>query len=58
MAPQKLRHNPVAWSVTVYATALYQLGLQYAIAKCNWTLIQYEKCLRRRVIVTRNQAYG
>ena len=32
--PQKLRHNPVAWSVTVCATLLWQLALQNAIAKC------------------------
>jgi hypothetical protein len=33
--PRKLRHNPIAWSVTVYATKLYQLAVQYAITKCN-----------------------
>ena len=36
MAP-KFRHYPIAWSVTVYATQLYELVSQYAIAKCNWT---------------------
>src|SRR6516165_7753855 len=36
--PQKLRHNPVAWSVTVYATHSYQFVLKYAIGKCNWVL--------------------
>jgi len=33
--PPKIRHSPVAWSETVYATGLYQFVLQYAIAKCN-----------------------
>src|SRR6516225_8625641 len=35
--PPKFRHNPIAWSVAVYATQLCQLVLQYAIAKWNWT---------------------
>src|SRR5262245_41501606 len=33
MASLKLRHNPIDWSVTVYATLLYELALQNAIAK-------------------------
>src|SRR5262252_3738064 len=41
--PQKLRHIPVAWSVTVYATQrctnrFCNMQSQNAIAKCNWTL--------------------